>query len=265
MILIPAVDLKEGQCVRLRQGKAEAVTVFSDSPQEMARLWARQGARRLHVVDLDGAFQKGPRHFRQVRDILHILSIPVQVGGGLRDLHTVERYLSLGVAQVILGTMAWKEPALAAEACRRFPGRIIIGIDARDNRVAVEGWTEITGGDPVELGKRYEDWGVRAVIFTDIRRDGTQRGPAVQSTRRLARALSIPVIAAGGIATLADVQKLARLEQDGVAGMISGRALYSGSLELPGALEWLDRHTAAGDPLPTGPFPTMGKSPSRNG
>jgi phosphoribosylformimino-5-aminoimidazole carboxamide ribotide isomerase len=244
MIIIPAVDLKEGLCVRLREGKAEAVTVFSEDPAAMARQWAAQGAERLHVVDLDGAFQKGPRHFEVVEKIVGSLAIPVQVGGGIRDLATVERYLQAGVAQVILGTSALKKAKMAAEACRRFPDRIIIGIDARDNRVAVEGWTEITASDPVDLGRRLEGWGVKGIIFTDIRRDGTRRGPAVRSTQRLARALSIPVIAAGGISTLADVQKMARLEKDGVVGVITGRAIYSGSLRLPEALIWLREHTA---------------------
>lgn len=245
MIIIPAVDLKEGLCVRLREGKAEAVTVFSEDPVAMARQWAAQGAERLHVVDLDGAFQKGPRHFEVVEKIVGSLAIPVQVGGGIRDLATVERYLQAGVSQVILGTSALKKPKMAAEACRHFPERIIIGIDARDNRVAVEGWTEITASDPADLGRRFEGWGVKAIIFTDIRRDGTRRGPAVRSTQRLARALSIPVIAAGGISTLADVQKMARLEKDGVVGVITGRAIYSGSLRLPEALVWLREQTAA--------------------
>lgn len=247
MILIPAVDLKQGRCVRLREGRAEAVTVFSEDPVAMGRQWAAQGAERLHVVDLDGAFEKGPRHFEVVEKIVRSLSIPVQVGGGLRDLDTIERYLDVGVSQVILGTMALKNPEWAAEACRRFPGRIIIGIDARDNRVAVEGWTEVTASDPVDVAKRFEGWGVYAVIFTDIRRDGTQRGPSVRSTRRLARALALPVIAAGGISTLADVQKMSRLEKDGVAGVITGRAIYSGSLRLPEALAWLREHSAPAD------------------
>jgi len=245
MLIIPAVDLKQGLCVRLREGKADAVTVFSEDPVAMGRQWAAQGAERLHVVDLDGAFEKGPRHFQVVEKIVAGLAIPVQVGGGLRDLDTIERYLRLGVAQVILGTVALKKPKIAAEACRIFPDRIIIGIDARDNRVAVEGWTEVTDSDPVDLGKRFEDWGVKAVIFTDIRRDGTRRGPSVRSTQRLARALTIPVIAAGGVATLADVQKMARLEKDGVVGLITGRAIYSGSLRLPEALSWLREHSAA--------------------
>jgi phosphoribosylformimino-5-aminoimidazole carboxamide ribotide isomerase len=246
MIIIPAVDIKQGQCVRLREGKAEAVTVFSDDPVQMARQWAAQGAERLHVVDLDGAFEKGPRNLSLIKKMIRSVSIPVQLGGGLRDLKTMERYLSAGVAQVILGTIAQKQPSLAKEACRLFPGRIIIGIDARDNRVAVEGWTEVTAQDPLDLGRQYEDWGVRAIIYTDIRRDGTQKGPAQRSTQRLAKALQVPVIAAGGIATLEDVRKMARLEKQGVAGLITGKAIYSGSLRLPEAIRWLRNNSTSG-------------------
>jgi phosphoribosylformimino-5-aminoimidazole carboxamide ribotide isomerase len=244
MIIIPAVDIKQGQCVRLREGKAEAVTVFSDDPAQMARQWVTQGAERLHVVDLDGAFEKGPRNFALIEKMIRSVSVPVQLGGGLRDLKTVERYLTTGVSQVILGTIAQKQPSLAKEACRLFPGRIIIGIDARDNRVAVEGWTELTGRDPLDLGREYEDWGVRAIIYTDIRRDGTQKGPAQRSTGRLAKGLRVPVIAAGGIATLEDVRKMAGLEKLGVAGLITGKAIYSGSLRLPEAIRWLKNNSA---------------------
>lgn len=246
MIIIPAVDIKQGQCVRLREGKAAAVTVFSNDPEQMARQWVSQGAERLHVVDLDGAFEKGPRNLALIEKMIRSVAIPVQLGGGLRDLKTMERYLESGVAQIILGTIAQKQPSLAKEACRLFPGRIIIGIDARDNRVAVEGWTEVTAQDPLDLGHEYEDWGVRAIIYTDIRRDGTQRGPAQRSTQRLAKALQIPVIAAGGIATLEDVRKMARLEKYGVAGLITGKAIYSGSLSLPEAIRWLKNNSTSG-------------------
>ena len=246
MIIIPAVDIRQGQCVRLREGKAEAVTVFSDDPARMARQWAAQGAERLHVVDLDGAFEKGPRNYLLIEKLVRSLAIPVQLGGGLRDLKTMERYLNAGVAQIILGTIAQKNPGLAKTACRLFPGRVIIGIDARDNRVAVEGWTEVTVQDPLDLGREYEDWGVRAIIYTDIRRDGTQKGPAQRSTKRLAQALRVPVIAAGGIATLEDVRKMARLEKYGLAGVITGKAIYSGSLDLPEAIRWLKNNSGAG-------------------
>jgi phosphoribosylformimino-5-aminoimidazole carboxamide ribotide isomerase len=243
MIIIPAVDIKGGRCVRLREGRAEDETVFSEYPQEMAQKWVDQGAERLHIIDLDGAFEKGPRNGSVIRDIVKAAGVPIQLGGGIRDLQTVNNYLSLGVAQVILGTMALKEPALIKEACRQFPGRIIVSLDARDHRIAVEGWTELSEVDPIDMVKQCENWGVKAIIFTDISRDGTQQGPSISSTRRLSQASRLPVIAAGGIATLDDVQSLAPLEKDGLAGMITGRAIYSGSLNLSEAIEWLKNNT----------------------
>ena len=182
MIIIPAVDIKQGQCVRLREGKAEAVTVFSDDPAQMAEQWVSSGRNASMWWTWDGAFERGPRNFSLIEKLVRSVSIPVQLGGGLRDLKTMARYLKAGVAQVILGTIAQKQPSLAREADRLFPGRIIIGIDARDNRVAVEGWTEVTSRDPLDLGREYEDWGVQAIIYTDIRRDGTRKGPAQRST-----------------------------------------------------------------------------------
>ncbi len=177
MIIIPAVDIKSGRCVRLREGRADAETIFSDHPLEMAQKWVDQGAERLHIIDLDGAFEKGPRNRSAIKEIVEAIKIPIQLGGGIRDLKTVESYLSLGLTQVILGTAALKDPALVKEACRFFPGQIMVSLDARDNRLAVEGWTEISEKDPVDLAKQYEDWGVKAIIFTDISRDGTQQGP----------------------------------------------------------------------------------------
>ncbi len=246
MIIIPAVDIKGGRCVRLREGRADAETIFSDHPLEMAQKWAELGAERLHIIDLDGAFQKGPRNRGTIKEMVEAIKIPIQLGGGIRDLKTVESYLSLGVSQVILGTAALKDPALVKESCRLFPGQIVVSLDARDNRLAVEGWVEISEIDPVDLARQYEDWGVKAIIFTDISRDGTQQGPSVSSTRRLAQATGLPVIAAGGIATLSDVQSLAALEADGVAGMITGKAIYSGSLNLSEAIEWLKKNTSQG-------------------
>jgi phosphoribosylformimino-5-aminoimidazole carboxamide ribotide isomerase len=243
MILIPAVDIKSGRCVRLREGRADAETVFSDFPQEMAQQWVEQGAERLHIIDLDGAFEKGPRNFSIIKDIVAMSKVPVQLGGGIRDLKTVESYLSLGLTQVILGTVALKDPGLVKESCRLFPGHIMVSLDARDNRIAVEGWTEISEIDPVDLVKQYQDWGVKAIIFTDIARDGTQEGPSIASTRRLARATSLPLIAAGGVATLEDILNLAPLETEGLIGIITGRAIYSGSLNLGEALEWLKKNT----------------------
>jgi phosphoribosylformimino-5-aminoimidazole carboxamide ribotide isomerase len=243
MIIIPAVDIKGGRCVRLREGRAEAETVFSDQPQEMARQWIDQGAERLHIIDLDGAFEKGPRNSSIIKEIVERAPIPVQLGGGIRDLKTVENYLALGLAQIILGTVALKDPGLVQEACRLFPEKIMVSLDARDNRIAVEGWTELSEIDPIDLIKSYEDWGVKAVIFTDISRDGTQQGPSISSTRRLAQATRLPLIAAGGIAHMADVQSLASLEEDGLAGMITGRAIYSETLNLAEAIDWLKKNT----------------------
>ncbi len=243
MIIIPAVDIKGGRCVRLREGRAQDETIFSEYPQEMAQKWVDQGAERLHIIDLDGAFEKGPRNSSVIRDIVKAIDVPIQLGGGIRDLRTVESYLSLGVAQVILGTMALKGPALFEEACRKFPDQIIVSLDARDNRMAVEGWTEISEIDPVDMAKQCENWGAKAIIFTDISRDGTQQGPSLSSTRRLTQASRLPVIAAGGIATLDDVRDLAPLEKDGLVGMITGRAIYSGSLILSEAIEWLKKNT----------------------
>ena len=188
MIIIPAVDIKGGRCVRLREGRADAETIFSDRPLEMAQKWVDQGAERLHIIDLDGAFEKGPRNRSAIKEIVEAIKIPIQLGGGIRDLKTVESYLSLGLTQIILGTAALKDPALIKEACRFFPGKIMVSLDARDNRLAVEGWIEISEKDPVDLAKQYEDWGVKAIIFTDISRDGTQQGPSISSTRRLAQA-----------------------------------------------------------------------------
>ncbi|MEW6185553.1 MAG: 1-(5-phosphoribosyl)-5-[(5-phosphoribosylamino)methylideneamino]imidazole-4-carboxamide isomerase [Thermodesulfobacteriota bacterium] len=246
MIIIPAVDIKGGRCVRLLEGKAEAETVFSEYPPEMARRWVEEGAERLHIIDLDGAFEKGPRNRTIIETIVRETSLPIQIGGGIRELNTIEGYLSLGVAQVILGTVALKNPALIREACRLFPGRIIVSLDARDNRIAVEGWTELSEVDPVDLVKGYENWGVKAVIFTDISRDGTQKGPALTSTRRLAQATELPVIAAGGISNLADVQSLCSLAADGLAGIVTGRAIYSGSLKLAEAIGWLRENPCQG-------------------
>jgi len=243
MIIIPAVDIKGGRCVRLREGRADAETVFSDHPQKMARQWVQQGAERLHIIDLDGAFEKGPRNSSIIKEIVKTIPVPIQLGGGIRDLKTVEQYLALGLAQVIIGTAALKNPSMVQEACRLFPDQIMVSLDARDNRIAVEGWTELSEIDPIDLVKPYEAWGVKAIIFTDISRDGTQQGPSILSTRRLTQATRLPVIAAGGIATLADVQSLAPLGADGLAGMITGRAIYSGSLNLAEAIDWLKKST----------------------
>lgn len=236
MIVIPAVDLKAGRCVRLAQGRMDAETVFSDDPAAMAAKWAAMGARLLHVVDLDGAVEKAPRNLAAIRQILQKVTIPVQVGGGVRSAETIRTYLDLGVQRVIIGTEAIRNPALVAEACRRHPNRIVVGIDARNGHVAIEGWTETTEVLAVDLARRFEDCGVTAINFTDIHRDGMQTGPNLEETRRLAEAVSIPVVASGGVATLEDIRRLLPLEAVGVSGVITGRALYAGSLDLGEAI-----------------------------
>jgi phosphoribosylformimino-5-aminoimidazole carboxamide ribotide isomerase len=236
LIVIPAIDLRNGSCVRLRQGELSKETVYSDDPGAMAARWVDQGARRLHVVDLDGAVTGAPVNREGVRGILDSAGVPVQLGGGIRNMASLESYLELGVDAVILGTSAIKDPVFLETACREHPGRIILGIDARGERIAVEGWTEDTPLTPAEMASRCEALGVSAIVYTDIRRDGMGTGPNVESTRALALSTRIPIIASGGISGLQDVADIARLESDGVAGMITGRALYQGTLKLPEAI-----------------------------
>lgn len=236
MEAIPAVDLKGGRCVRLRQGRMDEETIFSDDPVAMARRWQDLGAGRLHVVDLDGAVQGKPANAPVIRAICQALDIPVQLGGGVRDLDGLAAALDLGVDRVILGTLAAKEPETALEAARRFPGRVVIGIDARDGKVAVAGWTETSQLDFLEAAARFDVEGVAAVVFTDIARDGMHSGPNLESTRRLCRAISRPVIAAGGVHDLDDVRRMLDMEPLGLAGFITGRAIYEGTLDLAQAL-----------------------------
>jgi phosphoribosylformimino-5-aminoimidazole carboxamide ribotide isomerase len=214
-------------------------TVFSDNPAQMAEQWERRGAERLHVVDLDGAVRQSPQNKRAVQEILKTVSMPVQIGGGIRDLQTIEAYLELGLDQVILGTVAQKDPRMLEEACKRFEGRIVAGIDARDDQVAVQGWTETTAVSPFDLARNLESSGVAAVIFTDISRDGMRSGPNIESTRRMCRTVRMPVICAGGITTLNDLRELIPLEADGLAGVITGRAIYEGTLDLSEAVALL--------------------------
>jgi len=237
LILIPAIDVKKGRCVRLKQGVMSEETVYSDSPAEVALRWYSEGAERLHLVDLDGAIHGKPISRDVVKEIVDSVPIPVELGGGIRDVDTIEGYLSLGIRWVILGTAAYRNPELVSTACREFPGRIIVGIDARDGQVAVEGWTEDTDLSVVELAKRYEEKGVSAVIYTDIHRDGMSMGPNVEGTGRLAEKISVPVIASGGISGIKDIEKILELSKYGVIGMITGRALYEGKLSLREALE----------------------------
>jgi phosphoribosylformimino-5-aminoimidazole carboxamide ribotide isomerase len=241
MIIIPAIDLKQGKCVRLLQGRMDQETIFSDAPVDMALRWEREGAEIIHIVDLDGAVQKQPENFNAIKQILEKVKIPVQIGGGIRDENAIKMYLDLGAARVIIGTEAIKNPTMVKKACRTFPGRIIVGIDARNGLVAVEGWTQTTTTRAVDLAKEFEDSGVYAINFTDIHRDGMQTGPNVEETRLLAEAVSIPVVASGGVATIEDIRNLLPLQEVGVTGIIAGRSLYAGTLKLQDAIKLLKK------------------------
>ncbi|MEJ2284932.1 MAG: 1-(5-phosphoribosyl)-5-[(5-phosphoribosylamino)methylideneamino]imidazole-4-carboxamide isomerase [Desulfobacterales bacterium] len=236
MIIIPAVDIKNGKCVRLLQGRMEDETVFSDDPAAMAQKWANAGAELIHVIDLDGAFEKRPQNLEAVRNIINTVDTPIQLGGGIRDEHTVKMILDLGVQRVILGTEAIKNPQWVAQTARQYPGQVVVGIDARNGRVAIEGWTETTATQAVDLARRFEDCGVAAINFTDIHRDGMQTGPNIAETRRLAEAVNIPVVASGGISTIDDIKNLLPLMEVGVVGAITGKALYSGTLDFKQAM-----------------------------
>jgi phosphoribosylformimino-5-aminoimidazole carboxamide ribotide isomerase len=236
MIVIPAVDIKNGKCVRLEQGRMDAETVFADDPVAMARKWDTIGAEIIHIIDLDGAIMKQPRNLDTVRNIITSVSARIQIGGGIRTMDTIAMYLQAGADRVIIGTEAIRNPHLVDDACQAFPGVIVVGIDARKGMVAIEGWTEDTQTRAVDLARRFEDSGVVAINFTDIYRDGMQTGPNIEETRKMAKAVSIPVIASGGVATLEDIKNLLPLEPAGVSGVITGKALYSGSLDLRAAI-----------------------------
>jgi len=237
VIIIPAVDIKGGRCVRLEQGFMDRETIFSDYPHQMALRWERKGAKRLHLVDLDGAVQGMPYNKEVVKTVVDTVSIPVQLGGGIRDLDTIEEYISLGVNQIIIGTAAYRDPDLVKMACKRYPDRIIVGIDSRDNYVSVEGWTEPTSSTALDVAKRFEDMGINAIVYTDIKRDGMKTGPDIDAIRKFAAAMKVPIIAAGGISSIKDVENMAELEGDGVNGIIVGRALYDGSITLEEAMD----------------------------
>lgn len=237
MIIIPAIDIKNGRCVRLLQGRMDAETVYSDDPASMALRWAEGGAGRLHVVDLDGAIEKRPKNLDRIRAIIDAVNIPIQVGGGIRDMETIRMYLENGADRVVIGTEAIRNPDLVRQACQAYPGRIVVGIDARNGLVAIEGWTETTESSAVDLAKQLEDTGAAAINFTDIERDGMRTGPNIAETRRLAESVNIPVVASGGVSSLDDIKALLPLSRSGVVGVIIGKALYDGNVDLPAAVD----------------------------
>ena len=247
MLLIPAIDLKDGQCVRLKQGDMDQSTVFSDDPAAMARHWVEQGARRLHLVDLNGAFAGKPRNEAAIRSILREVGdeVDVQLGGGIRDLDTIERYLDAGLRYVIIGTAAVKNPGFLQDACTAFGGHIIVGLDAKDGKVATDGWSKLTGHEVIDLAKKFEDYGVEGVIYTDIGRDGMLTGINLDATVKLAQALSIPVFASGGLSDLADVERLCAVQSEGIAGVICGRSIYTGALDFTSAQARADELSGA--------------------
>ena len=240
MLLIPAIDLKDGHCVRLKQGDMRLSTVFSEDPAAMARRWVNAGARRLHLVDLNGAFAGKPKNEAAIKEIIAAMGeVPVQLGGGIRDLATIESWLSKGIRRVILGTVAVRNPELVREACAKFPGRVAVGIDAKAGRVAVEGWAESSDLTVIDLARRFEDAGVAAIIYTDIERDGILKGLNLPATAELARATKIPVIASGGLASIDDIKDLMQPQYRLLKGAISGRALYDGRIDPKAALALL--------------------------
>ncbi|MFW2358259.1 1-(5-phosphoribosyl)-5-[(5-phosphoribosylamino)methylideneamino]imidazole-4-carboxamide isomerase [Hydrogenophaga sp.] len=242
MLLIPAIDLKDGQCVRLKQGDMDQSTVFGEDPAAIARSWVDKGARRVHLVDLNGAFAGKPKNEQAIRAILKEVGseVDVQLGGGIRDLDTIERYLDAGLRYVIIGTAAVKNPGFLQDACTAFGGHIIVGLDAKDGKVATDGWSKLTGHEVVDLGKKFEDYGVEGIIYTDIGRDGMLSGINIEATVKLAQAVSIPVIASGGLSNLDDIRALCAVEDEGVEGVICGRSIYSGDLDFEAAQQLAD-------------------------
>ncbi len=246
MLVIPAIDLKDGACVRLRQGLMEDSTVFSDDPLGMATRWVEAGARRLHLVDLNGAFAGEPVNGEAVTRIAqHYPDLPIQIGGGIRTLETIEHYVRAGVGYVIIGTQAVKQPDFVSEACAAFPGKVIVGLDAKNGLVATDGWAEVSELQATDLAKRFEQDGVSAIVYTDIARDGMMQGVNVEATLAMAKASSIPVVASGGITNLDDIRALAQVSSQGIVGAITGRAIYEGSLDLAEAQSLSDQITGA--------------------
>ncbi|WLI89190.1 1-(5-phosphoribosyl)-5-[(5-phosphoribosylamino)methylideneamino]imidazole-4-carboxamide isomerase [Massilia sp. R2A-15] len=245
MLLIPAIDLKDGHCVRLKQGDMELATVFSEDPADMALHWLKKGARRLHLVDLNGAFAGKPKNESAIKSILkavqdfaydnEIDAIPVQLGGGIRDLDTIERYLDSGISYIIVGTAAVKNPGFLHDACGAFPGSIIVGLDAKDGKVATDGWSKMSGHEVIDLAKKFEAYGVESIIYTDIGRDGMMGGVNIEATVKLAQSVRIPIIASGGVHNLKDVEDLCAVQDEGIEGVICGRSIYEGTLDLTSA------------------------------
>lgn len=250
MLLIPAIDLKDGHCVRLKQGDMDQATVFSEDPAEMALLWLKLGARRLHLVDLNGAFAGKPKNEAAVKSIIKTVQryaeeneldeIPVQLGGGIRDLDTIDRYLNDGLSYIIVGTAAVKSPGFLRDACSAFPGQIIVGLDAKDGKVATDGWSKLSGHEVIDLAQKFEDYGVESIVYTDIGRDGMMAGINIDATVKLAQAVSIPVIASGGLHNLADVEALCAVQDEGIEAVICGRSIYEGTLNLKTAQQRAD-------------------------
>ena len=244
MLIIPAIDLKDGACVRLRQGLMDDSTVYGDNPVEMARRWVEAGTRRLHLVDLNGAFDGKPINGDAVTSIAKAYpDLPIQIGGGIRNLETIEHYINAGVNYLIIGTKAVKDPGFVSEACKAFPGHIIVGLDAKDGLVATDGWAQVSDIKATELAKRFEQDGVESIVYTDISRDGMMQGVNVEQTVAMARASSIPVIASGGITNMSDVEALALVEGEGILGAITGRAIYEGTLNVAEAQRYCDTHS----------------------
>jgi phosphoribosylformimino-5-aminoimidazole carboxamide ribotide isomerase len=250
MLLIPAIDLKDGHCVRLKQGDMELATVFSENPADMALHWLKKGARRLHLVDLNGAFAGKPKNGAAIKSILQAVrdyadengidAIPVQLGGGIRDLDTIERYLDDGISYIIVGTAAVKNPGFLHDACGAFPGSIIVGLDAKDGKVATDGWSKMSGHEVIDLAKKFEAYGVESIIYTDIGRDGMMGGVNIEATVKLAQSVRIPIIASGGVHNLKDVEDLCAVQDEGIEGVICGRSIYEGTLDLTSAQERAD-------------------------
>jgi phosphoribosylformimino-5-aminoimidazole carboxamide ribotide isomerase len=236
MILLPAVDIKSGRCVRLIQGKKEKETVYSEHPSFMAKKCEEMGAEYLHLVDLDGAFDGTPKNFKTIKEIVSSVGIPVELGGGIRSLPIIDDYLSVGIDRLVLGTAAFEDPVFLEEACRNFPGKIVLGMDARDGYIAVKGWTEVTAKRVKDIVKEFENMGIRAIIYTDIAKDGMMSGPNIRAIKDLARFTRIPIIASGGVSTLRNIEEIIGLKEETIEGIIIGKALYEGNIDFKEAL-----------------------------